>query len=124
VRQINVLKKTLEEQAPQYRLATLEEFKNILYDRLNSIPMPEDISKVPDNDPRIEEFRSLNEFSGYLNLMTPKTLSAASCRSARKDLVNSVDTQGAELSEETVASDDSVPSEAIQAMKILKSLCK
>ncbi|MNT12919.1 hypothetical protein D3C72_1478670 [compost metagenome] len=88
--------------------------------------MPEDALSLSDNDPRIEEYSSLTEFSGYLNLIGPsklvrhnspkfdpaKAIEAlkTTCRSARGEIVSN--TQGAEVPE------------AIEALKILNSLCK
>jgi hypothetical protein len=109
---IEQLKQRLETEAPQNRLAQLEAFKDFMYRRLNTMPMPEDILNTPDDDPRIEEFRSLTEFSGYVNLIAPKAVTGASCRAARNDIVNSANTQGAEATE------------AVEALKILNSLCK
>ena len=112
VQRISQLKQTLEAEAPQNRLAHLEAFKDFMYKRLNTVELPEDILNTPDDDPRIEEYRSLTEFSGYVNLISGKTISAASCRSSRQDIVNTANTQGAEASE------------AVEALKILNSLCK
>ena len=112
VNRINQLKQRLEAEAPQNRLVHLESFKDFLYKRLNTIEMPEDILNTPDTDPRMEEFRSLNEFNGYLNLISPKSVTVGSCRSIHQDIVNTVNTQGAEASE------------AVEAIKILSSLCK
>lgn len=129
VDRINLLKQRLETDALEHRLEHLGIFKDFLYQRLNSDDlMPEDALSLSDNDPRIEEYRSLTEFSGYLNLIGParvvrrnspkfdsaKSLEAlkTTCRSARQDIVNAVNTQGAEASE------------AVEALKIVNSLCK
>ncbi len=114
VARVEQLKQTLEAEAPQNRLAHLESFKDFLYNRLNSIELPEDILNTPDNDPRIEEYRSLTEFSGYVNLISAKQLSKASCGNINRDIINTANTQGSE----------SQASEALAALKILNSLCK
>ena len=112
VSRVEQLKQRLEAEAPQNRLVHLEKFKDFMYKRLNTIEMPEDILNTPDEDPRLEEFRSLTEFSGYVNLIAPKSVSATGCRSAHQDIVNTANTQGSEASE------------AVEALKILNSLCK
>lgn len=111
---VEQLKQTLEAEAPQNRLAHLEGFKDFLFNRLNTIEMPEDILNTPDSDPRMEEFRSLTEFSGYVNLISAKQLSKASCGGIHRDIINTAQTQGTE----------SQASEALAALKILSSLCK
>lgn len=111
------LKQNLETQPRENRLVYLEKFKNALYKRLNTIPLPENILQTPANDPRMEEFRSLNEFSGYVNLISPKSLDRASCQSAQQSIVSAAKTQ-----DETAGETDTM--EADEAAKILEALCK
>ena len=113
VGRIKQLKERLESEAPQNRLAHLESFKGFMFKRLNSPDlMPEDALSIPDGDPRLEEYASLTEFSGYVNLISLKEVTYASCHSVHQDMANMVKTQGAETSE------------AVEAVKILGSLCK
>jgi hypothetical protein len=110
---IKQLKERLESEAPQNRLAHFESFKRFMFKRLNSPDlMPEDSLSIPDGDPRLDEYASLTEFSGYVNLISPKEVTNASCHSVHQDLANTVKSQGEETPE------------AVEAVKIIGSLCK
>ena len=108
---VSQLKQGLESEPRQNRLMRLEAFKDFMFKRLNTI-LPEDVLNIPDEDPRIEEYRSLTEFSGYVNMISPKELSSLTCRGTHRDLINAASTQGSE------------GTEAVEALKILTSLCK
>ncbi|WP_374033855.1 hypothetical protein ACES2I_14555 [Bdellovibrio bacteriovorus] len=92
------------------RLRQLESYKDFLYTRLNTIELP-DIETTPDNDPRLEEYRSLTEFDNYVALIRMRQVSAKSCNATKVHIENSTSRDGG------------VVPEAVEALKILSALC-
>ena len=58
----------------QEKSASLEQMKKFMFNRLNTIEMPEDAT-----DAQIEEYRSLTEFDTYLNMINVSKLNSTSC---------------------------------------------
>lgn len=103
-----VMSNSLEE-----RVAKLEEFRHLVNLRLNSIDLPEDVLMAADNDPRIESFRSLNEFEGYLDLISMRKVHEQSCARAEVKVVAS----------SAGKQEGYVSQEARMALDLLKTLC-
>lgn len=78
--------------------------------RLNTIEIP-DISQVQVNDPRVEDYRSLTEFEGYLDLISLTRLNEKECRRAQVRVEASSSTNGF------------VSKEARYALELLQALC-
>jgi len=97
------------------KLEALEHFKENLFQRLNNftIPMVED---MPDNDPRLLEIASLNEFDLYIDgIKFQKKITSQACfQNARKIYFYRGHS-------DTV---QNVPSEALKALDLLDVLCK
>lgn len=110
-RAMDELTQTLQaERDGNMRLRHLESFKDFLYNRLNTIELP-DIETTPDNDPRLEEYRSLTEFDSYVSLIRMRQISAKSCNSTKVHI------------EGTTSRDGGVVPEAVEALKVLSALC-
>ncbi|WP_253696375.1 hypothetical protein [Bdellovibrio bacteriovorus] len=92
------------------RLQYLETYKQFLFDRLNTIEIP-DLATTPDDHPALEEYRSLTEYDNYVNLIRMKDINASTCQRTRTRIENSTSRDGG-----------LVP-EAVEAMKILNALC-
>ncbi|WII72941.1 hypothetical protein QJS83_03530 [Bdellovibrio sp. 22V] len=101
-----------QEADPQVRLQLLEKYKEFLFERLNTVELPEDLTSLPDNSPIIEEFRSLTEYDNYINLIRIKTLNERNCQLAKMRIENSTSREGG------------VVPEAVEALKVLNALCK
>ena len=99
VRGIETLKARLMLQQPQDRVATMAKFQDFLYKRLNSIPLPEDILKAPANDPRLEEFKSLQEFEGYVQAIQLRPITAENCQKKAVHFANVAKGAGPEAKE-------------------------
>lgn len=93
------------------RLALLNSYKDFLYNRLNTIEIP-DLETTPDTDPRLEEYRSLTEFDGYINLISMRQVTAQTCASAKTRIERSTSREGG------------VVPEAVEALRVLSVLCK
>lgn len=94
----------------QRRLRIMDAYKNFLYQRLNTIEIP-DLTETPDNDPRLEEYRSLTEFDNYVNLIRMRQVDAKTCTSTKMHI------------ERSTSRDGGVVPEAVEALKILTALC-
>ncbi|GEM_PF-7130630 len=105
-----VQSKILRTSNTQDRLLLLSQYKDFLFQRLNSIELPafEDLRY---GDPLLEEYRSLTEYEGYISLIDLKDISSKECYRNKIRLQNSA-------GKTTV-----LPSEARDALKILESLC-
>lgn len=93
------------------RLALLNSYKDFLYNRLNTIELP-DLDSTPDTDPRLEEYRSLTEFDGYVNLITMRQVTAQTCATTKTRIERSTSREGG------------VVPEAVEALRVLSALCK
>ncbi|MGZ3770783.1 MAG: hypothetical protein ACXVCP_19655 [Bdellovibrio sp.] len=94
------------------RLQYLEQYKDFLYKRLNTINIP-NLLNLPDNDPRLLEYGSLTEYDGYIDLINMQHITVESCHKAIKDIqANGSIGQG------------KLAAEARIAIKIVTALCK
>lgn len=91
------------------RMSSLAALRKLVNERLNTIDLPNPLS-LPDNDPRIENFRSLNEFEGYLDLMITRRVSIGDCSQIAQNIRSS-------------SSKAQVAAEAQTALDLLKSAC-
>lgn len=105
-----LIEQMAQEMSPGRRLRQLEEFKDFLYNRLNTIELP-DIATTPDEDPRLEEYRSLTEYDGYVNLIRMRDITAKNCMSTKVRI------------EKSTSRDGVLVPEASAALKILLALC-
>lgn len=94
----------------QERLLLLSQYKDFLFQRLNSIELPafEDLRY---GDPLLEEYRSLTEYEGYISLIDLKDVTAKECYRNKVRMQNSA-------GKTTI-----LPVEARDALKILEALC-
>lgn len=93
------------------RLRDLEKYKDWIYQRLNSIELPENFISLPDNSPILEEYRSLTEYDNYINLIRMKTVTEKDCAKTAKRIEGSTSREGG-----------LVP-EASDALRVLTALC-
>ncbi|MNL09286.1 hypothetical protein D3C87_1300410 [compost metagenome] len=61
------------------RAQKVEEFKNELFEQLNTMPIP----NTPEED---EEYASITEFSGYVNMIDTTNLNKSKCDSTMRDI--------------------------------------
>lgn len=54
---------------------------------LDNIDHPEDLLTLPDNNPIVENFRSLNELEGYIEQLLKTTKSKKSCQKTKENLM-------------------------------------
>lgn len=105
----------------QEKAATLESFKQFLFNRLNTIEMPENMDDVDamakSNDPRIEEFRSLTEFDTYVGMISIRKINGASCAAARNHIAASTGADQSQLDRGEIGS------EALMAQEIINAIC-
>jgi hypothetical protein len=106
----SVQSKILRTANTQDRLLLLSQYKDFLFQRLNSIELPafEDLRY---GDPLLEEYRSLTEYEGYISLIDMKDVNSKECYRNKVRLQNSA-------GKTTV-----LPSEAREALKMLDALC-
>lgn len=100
----------------QEKAANLERFKKFLFNRLNTIDVP-DITQNSLKDPRIEEYRSLTEFDTYVNMISIKKINASSCAAATAHIRAAT---GADMS---AINSDQQGAEALMAQQIIEALC-
>lgn len=84
--------------------------RKLVNERLNTIDIPNPLA-LQDNDPRLEDFRSLNEFEGYLDLMVGQRMNIKDCANI-----------GANIRSAAVSTQAS--SESKVALDLLKAVCK
>ena len=99
-------------QATQFsaKMQSVLHLRKLVNERLNTIDMPNPLT-LADNDPRIENFRSLNEFEGYLDLMVGQRVNVRDCTKLATNITSAaVNTQAS--------------SEAQIALGLLKAVCK
>lgn len=107
------IKALKQERTVDKKLELFSEFKDDLFNRIISF----EIEKIENKNDifsidQKEAFRSLNEFEGYLDLITIKTFSKEDCKSTKENI-------------ETSASKESgVVPEAVESLKILSALCE
>ncbi|MNK11924.1 hypothetical protein D3C87_299750 [compost metagenome] len=95
------------------RMEKLSELKQFVNHRLNTIELPPDLLKVRDDDPILESFRSLNEFEGYLDLISMTRIHGQNCAKAEIKVLAA-----------TAGKDSNyVSPEAQVALDLLKSIC-
>ena len=99
------LLKTIPDVSVGVRLQKVEEFKNELYEQLNTMPIP----NTPEED---EEYASITEFSGYVNMIDTTSISKAKCDNTNREILMSSNSQGEVLPE------------AKLALHIVSALCK
>ncbi|MFS4458137.1 hypothetical protein [Bdellovibrio sp. HCB2-146] len=94
----------LPQMSPGQRTQKVEEFKNDLFELLNTMPIP----NTPEED---EEYASITEFSGYVNMIETTGLNKAKCDSMMRDIRLSTGSE-------------EVATEAKMAIHISAALCK
>lgn len=108
-----LIKALKQERSVEKKLELFNEFKDDVFDRIISF----EIEKIENKNDifsidQKEAFRSLNEFEGYLDLITTTTFTKEDCTSTKEDI-------------ETSASKESgVVPEAVEALKVLSALCE
>lgn len=92
------------------RMLLLAQYRDFLFQRLNSIPLPE-FEDLRYDDPVLEDYRSLTEYEGYISLIDLKNINSRECHRNKARLQNSVGRTPVQ------------PPEAEEAIKILAALC-
>ncbi len=106
-----VITRMQQEDDMSRRLALLNTYKDFLYNRLNTIEIP-DLDSTPDTDPRLDEYRSLTEFDGYVNLINMRQVTNQSCVRTKTHI------------ERSTSRDGGLVPEAVEALRILSALCR
>lgn len=96
----------------QLRLKALEKYKDFLFERLNSIELPDNFMALSNDNPVIEEYRSLTEFDNYINLIRMKEVTAKDCQRTKMRIEASTSREGGMVPEAEVA------------LKVLSALCR
>ncbi|KHD88255.1 MAG: hypothetical protein OM95_09965 [Bdellovibrio sp. ArHS] len=107
----NLIVHLQRQENPALRLRDLETFKQFLFQRLNTIEIP-DVATTPEDDPAFEEYRSLTEYDNYINLIYMKDITSTSCGRMKIRITNATSREG-----------EIVVPEAAEAMKVLAALC-
>lgn len=92
------------------RMLLLAQYRDFLFQRLNSIPLPE-FEDLRYDDPALENYRSLTEYEGYISLINLKNINSRECHRNKVRLQNSAGRTPVQ------------PLEAEEALKILAALC-
>lgn len=101
-----------QERTLQQKEQAFEKFQDELFDRINSFDvavLEKDADIFDINE--LEDFRSLNELQGYLDLIVVKDLNSEGCKTTKDKIEASASKEGG------------VVPEAVEALKILASLC-
>lgn len=93
------------------RLQLLEQYKNFLFKRLNTISFP-NLKDTEDSDPQLEEYRSLTEFDGYINLIEMDEITEKNCQNTITHIENAGRTE------------NELAPEATKALGVLTALCQ
>jgi hypothetical protein len=92
------------------KMRSILHLRKLVNERLNTMDIPNPLL-LANNDPRLEDFRSLNEFEGYLDLMVSQRVNADDCsRLAAQIRMSAVNTRAS--------------SEAQVALDLLKAICQ
>lgn len=102
---------SFQSQSYQQRVDSLQHYKNLLYNRLNRIELP-DIDTTSAEDPRFSEYASLTEFDTNVDLIVNR-IGKINCTNIAH-----------EINSKSSRSGDVVVDEATEAIKILSALCK
>lgn len=112
VREVSALKADLAAEANRdARLERLELFKDFLFNRLQTMPLPQ-------NEAEKDAFAELNEFEADVFMINMRSVSKTSCERAWRKI-----TSANAVTDETVAA-SGLPSAARETLDILKALCR
>lgn len=107
------VKTAQQERSASQKIQMLKDFKQALYNRIDSFDLTEqELKKELVAGDKNEAFRSLNEFEGYIDLIPTDKFKTEDCKRIKNEI-------------ETSASKEAgVVPEAVDALKILSSLCQ
>lgn len=103
------------------KVQEVQSLKKELSFLLNNYALPENFLELSDNDPLIENFRSLNELEGYVDMILFNNKHHRSCLDSKMDLLNASSANDNEIIDSTPQSDELKSSIILQDLICKKS---